>query len=194
MSKTTELNKAAVAEKQSAYGLSSEITESFLNGIITELEILVEEFTHKSDIEMRMTGKERQRLFGVKSRSHGFISRALLIARENPGFTPPKFSLADMTELVREFEQVNQISLLLEQFQHLIHDYHLLVSDKAYRDALRVYGNLREMTHAKVPGAEALYTDLMQYFTLRRKVKGQSEDEPIEHEVERDYKRLIKGE
>jgi hypothetical protein len=80
---------------------------------------------------------------------------------------------------------------VVEQLRQLVDDYLLLTCDNAYRDALRVYGNLREQSRARVAGAEALFKELLQYFTLRR--RRPDEAEPTEHELERDFRSLIHG-
>ena len=138
-----------------------------------------------------MTGRERARLVGVKSRNYGFISKAYDIAFDNPDFRLSNFSLADMGQTLTYLEHARQLTIVVEQLRHLADDFLLVICDKAYRDALRIYGNLREQARAKVPGADALYQQLLQYFTLHR--RGSSEDEPTEHELERDFRSLIHG-
>jgi hypothetical protein len=145
----------------------------------------------EADIDTAMTGRDRMRLFGVKSRKYGFINKAWDIARDNPNFLPPNFAVKEMQEHMRIFEQVRQLTLVLEQFQHLATDYLMLTSDNAYRDALRVYGSLREQNRGRVPGAEALFRELLQFFTLHR--RGRQGAEPTEHELERDFRSLIHG-
>ena len=167
------------------------ITSALIDGIIDEINKVMAEFMNDISADTNLTGRERQRLFGVKSRNYGFINKSWDIARDNPNFVPPNFSMKEMEEHIRVFEEVRQLTIVLEQFQQLATDYLLLTSDNAYRDALRVYGNLREQSRAKVAGAKALYDELLQYFNLHR--GRRNGEEPTEHELERDFHSLIHG-
>ncbi|MCL1826514.1 MAG: hypothetical protein FWG20_00560 [Candidatus Cloacimonetes bacterium] len=138
------------------------ISSSVLEEMMEQLEVMIDKFMGSADINAAMTGKERMRLFGVKSRKYGFITKAWDIAKGNPTFLPPNFDIKTMEEHIRIFEEVRQLTLLLEQFQHIATDYLMLTSDNAYRDALRVYGSLREQNKSRVPGANALFKELLQ--------------------------------
>ena len=158
---------------------------------IHDTDSLVRRFQNELNIDTNMTGRERARLVGVKSRNYGFISKAYDIAFNNPDFAPPHFRLPDMAETLTYLEQARQLTIVVEQLRHLSDDFLLITCDQAYRDALRIYGNLREQSRAKVPGADALFQQLLQYFTLHR--RGSGEGEPTEHELERDFRSLIHG-
>jgi hypothetical protein len=67
----------------------------------------------------------------------------------------------------------------------------LKCADASFRDALRVYGNLRELNRAKVPGADVLFRTLLTYFRRRRPRPGEAE--PTDKELERDFMKLIHG-
>jgi len=68
----------------------------------------------------------------------------------------------------------------------------LMRADICFKDALRVYGNLREMARAKVPGADVLYHSLLTFFR-RRKPRAADGSEPTQKELERDFMKLIHG-
>ena len=158
---------------------------------ISDVEGIIDNLQTKLDIDSDMTGRERLRLFGVKSRNYGFISKAFDIARDNPNFAPPNFDMNAMMKNLVYLEHARQLTMLLEQLRQLADDFLLTTCDIAYRDALRIYGNLREQSRAHVAGAKALFDELLQYFTLRR--RRPDEAEPTEHELELDFKRLIHG-
>ena len=85
--------------------------------------------------------------------------------------------------------------MMLEQFHRLADDLQLIFCNSAYRDALGVYGNLREQSRRGVLGAEELFQELRQFFTLRRRGHNveNGSTEPTMHELQRDFKRLIHG-
>jgi|GEM_PF-1624236 len=160
------------------------------------LEPMIEEFQSKLGIDTALTGTERLRLFGVRSRKFGFITKAWNIVQDNQNFIPSNFSLDDMSSTLVLMEATRQLTLMLNQFHQLADDYLLTNCDTTYRDALRIYGNLREQSRGRVPGADALFQELRQFFTLRRRRPGETESvehEFTEHELERDFKRLVHG-
>ena len=162
-----------------------------LDDAISDIEKMITELQSNLPIDVNLTGLERKRLFGVRSRKFGFITNAWNIARDNPEFVPPNFSLAGMATTVTILEKVRQLTLLQEQYLKLADDFLLMTCDTAYRDALRIYGNLREQSRGRVPGAAALFQELRQFFILRRRRFG--ETEPTQREVERDLRALLRG-
>ena len=164
---------------------------TLLEGLIAEVEHLTHEFIDDFNVNTSMTGRERLRLFGAGVRNYGFLEKAYDIARENPQFNPPQFDVKQMGKNYREFEQIRQLSLLIQQFLQVVNDYMLISSDGLFRDALRIYGSLREQSRNRVPGATPLFQALLRFFRPRsRHPKG---GEPTIHELEMDFKRLIHG-
>jgi hypothetical protein len=153
------------------------------------IEAEMQDFVDIEGVDTDMTGKDRQRLISSRVRNNGFIDKAFDIAHDNPQFMPPHFNLSILFENERRFEQLRQLMLVLQQFQQLVTNAFMTQSDFCYREALRIYGSLREQARAKVPGAQALFEALQNFFNRRR---GTSE-EPTEHELEVDFKRLIHG-
>jgi hypothetical protein len=65
----------------------------------------------------------------------------------------------------------------------------LVRGDKIFRDALFIYNNLRELSKARVPGAQPLFEALLKYFR-RRTRPG---EEPTVKQLEKDFHALIHG-
>jgi len=162
---------------------------------ISDVGNVIDSIRTELDIDSNLTGRERARLIGVKSRNYGFIAKSLGIVRDNPNFTPPNFDLGDTTKNLVHLEHARQLTMLIEQLRHLSDDFLLTSCDTAYRDALRIYGSLREQSRNRVPGANALFQELLQFFTLRRRPRNgeNGSTEPTINELERDFKRLIHG-
>ena len=171
--------------------LSPDATMKVLEDGILRAEETLADFWNMLHMDTNMTGRERLRLIGVKSRNYGFINKAYAIAQENPNFRPGNFWLEDMTKELEILEKARQLSLVVDQLKAVTDDFQLQTSDRLYRFALRIYGNLREQARAGVAGAKALFAELLQFFTLRRRRPGEAA--PTEHELELDYKRLIHG-
>jgi hypothetical protein len=157
--------------------------------LIALLEERMQHFIDVEGVDNNLTGRDRQRLISAGVRNNGFIDKTFDIAHDNPEFLPPHFSMEQFTENIRRFEELRQLMLVLQQFQQLAASAFMQQADVCYRDALRVYGSLREQTRSRVPGAEPLFEALMTFFHRRRRAGA----EPTEHELELDFKRLVHG-
>jgi len=186
MAKTTTSPKAKKAPKAQDKSLQS---VQAIIGLITDA---LNDFIAEENIDSTLTGTERLRLFGAGVRNYGFIEKAWDIVRDNPGFAPQLFNAAQFGAGIAEFDKYRQLYFLIEKFLAVVNEAMLIRSDVLFREALRVYGNLREMSRARVPGAEPLYRALLQFFRRRRGAEME-EMEPTTKELERDFKKLIHG-
>jgi hypothetical protein len=91
-----------------------------------------------------------------------------------------------------DLEDARQMFWILQQFQNAANELVLTCADRCFSDALRVYGNLRELNRARVPGADVLYRTLLTFFRRRRPTRP-GEAEPTDKELERDFMKLIHG-
>jgi len=160
--------------------------------LLSDIETMMNEFIEDFEINTNLTGKERQRLFGAGVRNFGFIEKAYDIGVENPDFLPRNFNIQMMESNLRDLEEARQLYWLLQQFLNAANEYMLMRADICFKDALRVYGNLREMARARVPGADVLYHSLLTFFR-RRKPRNTDGSEPTQKELERDFMKLIHG-
>ena len=149
---------------------------------IDTIENGLSQFIDALETDEFLTGRERRRLIGVRSRNYGFISKSFEIAYDHPDFSPSLFNLTDMAGTMGILAKSRLLTELLSRFHRLSDDLHLSTCDIAFRDALRIYGNLRELNRSRVAGADVLFQELRQYFTLRRRnsSNGNGEPEPTE--------------
>jgi hypothetical protein len=170
---------------------SAATTDAHIPSLIAEIESVMNHLVKEENLETNMTGKERQRLFGAGVRNFGFIEKAYDIARENPQFLPPNFSEPDFEQNIADFEEARQLFWVLQQFLQIANEFMLIRADVCFRDALRVYGSLREQFRGKVPGAEVLYRTLLTFFRRRRPRTGEAPE--TEKELERNFMKVIHG-
>ena len=137
-----------------------------------------------------LTGTERRRLIGAKSRNYGFIVKATEIVDDRPNFIPPNFLMSDMTATVANLEKARDLSVRLENLQRLVDDFLLQSTDAAYRGALLIYRNLQTQARGRIHGAEDLFQQLFQFFKSRGR---RPNAEPTEKELEREAKQLLRG-
>ena len=167
---------------------NQERNRAFIGEVTAEIEHLRQSFIDHEHLETAMTGKERMRLIGAGVRNYGFIEKTYEIAAENPEFIPKAFNVEGMRNSINELDELRQLLLLLEQFMQVVNECMLVKADTSFRDALRIYGNLRELNRSKVPGAETLYRALLQYF---RRPKRPGEPEQTEKELEQNLDKMV---
>ena len=146
--------------------------------------------TDAAKLGSNLTGKERQRLFGAGVKNYGFIETAYDVARENPAFMPPHLNIENLAEGLRDFENIRQLVIELEQYLQAASNVMILESDVHYHNALRIYGSLREQARNRVNGAGPLFESLRTFFHRRKR----NRDEPTEKQIEKDIKKLVHGE
>jgi hypothetical protein len=137
-----------------------------------------------------LTGKERLRLYGAGVKNYGFIENAFDVAVKNPRFAPQFFNIENFRDRLNNFKNMRQLVFELQGYLQTAENIALLESDALYRMALRVYGNLQRLNDDKVHGANVLFNALRKFF---RRSKNNS-SEPTQIELERDAKRLLRGE
>jgi hypothetical protein len=137
-----------------------------------------------------LSGRERLRLYGAGVKNFGFIKTAYDIAETRPDFTPKYFEFENMREGLNNFENMRRLVFELRMFLEAAENIALLESDALYHYSLQVYGNLREMTRRRIPGANDLYAKLREYFKRPKRNSG----EPTQKELERDFKKVLRGE
>jgi len=190
-SKPKQTSTAKLKQKTSEKKTMSKIEtkDLIIRGFITRAEALLEDFNEDMEITSNLTGQERKRLTSARVRNNGFIDKAFDIAKDNPEFLPPHFDSAVLNWKMGNFQDLRQLMAVVESLQHSIMDAFIIQADDCFKDALRIYGSLREQTRGRVPGAAALF-DLLEIYFKRRTRAG---DEPTEKQLEKDIHGLIHG-
>jgi hypothetical protein len=155
---------------------------------------LMNGFINSQEIDTTLNSTERQRLIGAGVRNYGFIEKAWDIARENPTLMPSQFDIARFNKNIQALDDFRQICWVLEKFLQAVNECMLIQADASFRDALRVYNGLRELTRGKVPGAEPLFLALLRFFRRRRTPEElEGEEKPTMKKLERDFMKMIHG-
>jgi hypothetical protein len=161
-----------------------------VQGLIQEVDSLMQRFIDTEGLGGGLTGTDRRRLVGVGVRNNGFIDKAFDIARDNPQFMPAHFDVNALNQNMTDLENLRQLMWTLQQFLQVVNNAFMVHADSCYRDALRIYGSLQEQARNRVDGAEPLFRALRTFFS---KTRRQPADEETEMELERHIKQLIHG-
>ena len=121
-----------------------------LKNMTAEIGNLMKQLVSKHGNEAEMSGKERQRMFGAGVRNYGFIEKSYEILRGNPKFHPANFDAQEMIGNCEEFDQIRQLSFVLDQFSKSVNSIMLASSDKCYRSSLILYRHLKEQSHNRI--------------------------------------------
>lgn len=161
-------------------------------GIAGEIQLLMGDFISMEDVDSILSQAERRRLIGTGVRNYGLIDKAFDIMRDNPQFLPSTLTEEKLHKDMVDFEEIRQLVWVLEKFLQVANEAMLVRGDRLFRDALFIYNNLRELTRARVPGAQPLFEALLKFFRRRRRA-GEEESEPTMKELERDFEKLLHG-
>jgi hypothetical protein len=137
------------------------IPPAALEELVEMIEYAIDFFKPYADT---FTPKDRSRLVAGGIKNLGFIETAYESALANPLLVPPYLNINDYGEQSADFTRKRTVYLLLKQFVQQAADSMLFASNAAYHNALEYYNSVKEATRQRVPGAEAEYKLLSQYF------------------------------
>jgi len=190
--RSTPAKKPAKAKTKAAKSANERGIDD-IHALIQQVSVHMEYFTMHFHDDSTLTGAERRRLIGAGVRNYGFIEKAWDIARENPGFLPGNFNLPTFNDNIQFLDSFRQLYWVLEKFLQVVNECMLTSADAAFRDALRIYNNLKEQTRGRVPGAQPLFMALLRFFRRRRPAEEIEGEEPTMKQLERDFNKLIYG-
>jgi hypothetical protein len=179
----TNYSEALDAETKS---MNSALPSSTLTGIINLINQAKSAFAPYGNT---LTPAERKRLIGIGFKNLGFIERAYASAVANPTLVPRYLKIETFKMDVEDFARKRNLVEILEQFQFQVTDAMFVASDVAYRDALSYYNGIKEAARQRVPGAEAVYNALKDFFKHAKPTSTNS----TEAEIERDVRSLLHG-
>jgi hypothetical protein len=184
-----DLKKAiAAAKAKKKTGVNTrDISDEIIGEIISLVSESMELF---NEFGNTFTTQERNRLIGIGIKNYGFIETAFSSSRVNPQFFPSYDSPQLYEEAVNDFNKKRELLNLLKQFQQIVSDSLLSSGDIAYHYSISYYNSLKAAVKQRVPGAEAEYNLLYQYFKKSSKAKSAT---PTNAQLQRDVRSLITG-
>jgi len=156
---------------------------------IQEAETLRDELISWLASGEELSTAERRRLQGSGVRRLGFIVKVHEMMTVNPELTPDFLDRERFGGTATMLLQVRNLTTILQQAARLSNDVLLVLGNEAYRMALIYYGAVREAANRRVPGARELFRILQAFFRRGHR----ADEEPTEHEVERDLRALLHG-
>ncbi len=111
--------------------------------------------------------EESRSLPRLGDRSRAFVSKAVELAVQNPGFLPRSFELEEMQQDLQLFEDLYPIMMALTQLSELVSDTTAVVGSETYAAARLVYSYAKNSDLGS--GLDELVDDLGKRFKKSRK-------------------------
>ncbi|MDR3142528.1 MAG: hypothetical protein LBU37_12515 [Tannerellaceae bacterium] len=185
LAEAIEKLKEIVNKELKAEGAMSDAGLEALMDIMDAMETLFSVYANT------FTSKDRTRLISVGIKNFGFISTAYNSAAANEQFVPSYLNMKDFDELAQDFSHKRTLLTRVQQFEQQVSDSMLRTSDADYRNALGYYASVKEAARQRVPGAEAEFKLLANYFKKSKSPKDAAN--PTQAQIERDVAGLLHG-
>lgn len=111
-----------------------------------------------------LTKEEMMSLPKIDVSNYDFVKETMMVMQTENVPLPPHVNLAEISRDFELFEQLNEISLRVEQISTLVTHTRTLAGSEAYVSSLFVYRIVQAFADAGVPGYAALYDRLKQRF------------------------------
>jgi len=139
-----------------------------------------------------LTEAERRRMNSVGIRRLGFTQVVFDLSENenNQNFYPSHANVHVMRRVKEQLEALRSLNDNIAQLQRVVRDNFMVTGNAAYQIALAYYNNVRIAARSGVPGAQALFDKLRQFFRNFGVASGQG---ITEEEVLKDARGLLHG-
>jgi hypothetical protein len=137
----------------------SEADQAQLEAAIQSIETILKPYV------VLLTPESRQTLPKLTDATFPFVQKALDYAAEHAEFLPP---YVDLMELHTDFDAAHLLMRYIRRMSVIhsaISDTAMLSGSEAYMAALAFYNAVKYAAKQNIPGAEAIYQDLVQHFS-----------------------------
>jgi len=113
-----------------------------------------------------LTGAERKALPKIDVNNKVFVEDALTAINNNSGILPTYINAVEIGKDLELFEQLDELVQLVGQLYDKLKDTQMLAGSEAYVSSLVAYKLFASAADAGLPGAESIYNQLKQRFTV----------------------------
>jgi hypothetical protein len=113
-----------------------------------------------------LTGAERKALPKIDVNNKVFVEDALTAINNNGGILPNYINAVEIGKDLELFEQLDELVQLVGQLYDKLKDTQMLAGSEAYVSSLVAYKLFASAADAGLPGAESIYNQLKQRFTV----------------------------
>lgn len=113
-----------------------------------------------------LTNAERKALPKIDVNNKVFVEDALTAINNNGGILPTYINAVEIGKDLELFEQLDELVQLVGQLYDKLKDTQMLAGSEAYVSSLVAYKLFASAADAGLPGAESIYNQLKQRFTV----------------------------
>lgn len=113
-----------------------------------------------------LTNAERKALPKIDVNNKVFVEDALTAINNNGGILPNYINAVEIGKDLELFEQLDELVQLVGQLYDKLKDTQMLAGSEAYVSSLVAYKLFASAADAGLPGAESIYNQLKQRFTV----------------------------
>jgi hypothetical protein len=121
-----------------------------------------------------LTADERQALPKMGKGAVDFVERTLMYAQDQTSANPQYLELQSLIRDYTLYRQVGRIIGILEPMMGKLRDSKMLLGAQSYQTSRLYYRYLKTSSESGVPGTDAIYRDLAQWFKKTRTKKSDS--------------------
>jgi len=113
-----------------------------------------------------LTSAERKAIPKIDVNNKVFVEDALTAINNNTGILPSYINATEIGKDLELFEQLDELVQLVGQLYDKLKDTQMLAGSEAYVSSLVAYKLFASAADAGLPGAESIYNQLKQRFTV----------------------------
>jgi len=125
-------------------------------------------------IVVALSAEQKKALAKANTRLMPFVNKMVGHTDTNPEIVPVYVSLDELKIDVTAGNALTEIFNILEQIKGPLADTITLCSSEAYQTCLKIYGHVKELAKANVPGMQAILDDLKVFFSRTSKTSTAS--------------------
>jgi len=122
-------------------------------------------------IVVALSAEQKKALPKANTRLMPFVNKMVAHTETNPEIVPAYVSLDELKIDVKAGNALTEISNILSQTMGPLADTITLCGSEAYQACLKIYGHVKELAKANVPGMQAILDDLKVYFLKSSKAE-----------------------
>jgi hypothetical protein len=136
----------------------------------TEMRDLAAQLGSKLEaIVVALSAEQKKALPKANTRFMAFVNKMLTHTETNPEIVPSFVSLDELKIDVTASNSLTEILNIMTQTMEPLADTITLCSSEAYQACLKIYGHIKELAKANVPGMQAILDDLKPFFARSKK-------------------------
>lgn len=145
--------------------LDNLISVSFTAEELTKLDQALQTIeTVLSGKTINLTPEERQQYGSIAEQNKLFVNKAKIYMEQYPQYVP---NFLDKVEFDKDYlgrEQVEQRLQIMSSLTEQLSDTKVLLDHDNYHNAITFYRNMKFLSGENVPGTNAIYEDMKQFF------------------------------